>query len=118
MLHGSFLLFNPAHLGHAGPLVQKSRQLTQLIGNTGGVNLHPAVVFIADPASYPDPSRIFLNEITKTNPLDPPGHKPSARLDFPLFQLAGSRWRAGWESFMIASIVERKLLTVKGLEMR
>ena len=118
LLHGSFLLFNPTHLGHARSLVQKGRQLTQLIGSTSSVDLDPAVVFIADPAPYPDQARVLLDEITKPDALDPPGDKPSARLDCPRFQLAGS-WRpAGSESLMIASIAERKFLTVKGFEMR
>jgi hypothetical protein len=62
LLHGSFLLFNPANLGHARAPVQKRRQFPQLIGSADRVNLDPAIVFIANPAAHPNIVRILRDE--------------------------------------------------------
>jgi hypothetical protein len=62
LLHGSFLLFNPAHLCRTGSPVQKCCQLIELIGRTGGVNLYPAIVLITDPASYTNITGVRLDE--------------------------------------------------------
>ena len=50
LLHGGFVLFNSAYVGRAGSLVQPGGEAVQLVRRADGVNLHPAVVFIANPA--------------------------------------------------------------------
>jgi hypothetical protein len=118
LLHGGFLLFNPANLGHTRPQVQKRRQLPQLIGSAGGVDLNPAIIFVTDPAVHPDLAGVLLNEEAKSNTLHTPRDKPAARLGCRCFQLGGSPRRAVLESLIAWSIACRKLFTVKGLEIR
>jgi len=118
LLHGGFLLFNPANLGHARPLVQKCRQLAQLIRSAGRVDLNPAIIFVADPPAHPDLARVLLDEEAKSNTLHTPRDKPAARLGCRCFQLVGSLRRPDSESLIAWSIACRKLFTVKGLEIR
>ncbi len=53
LLHGGFLLFNPAHLGVQRPLMQARGQAIQLIRCADRVDVHSSVVFIAGPAAQP-----------------------------------------------------------------
>jgi hypothetical protein len=69
LLHASFLLFNSPYLGKARPLVEKYRQPIQLIGCACRVNLHPAIVVIADPAVNADLARVLLDERAKSDTL-------------------------------------------------
>ena len=86
MLHGSFLLFNPAYLGHARPLVQQCRQLIKLIESAGRVNLYPPVIFVSHPPAYSYIARVLLDVPAKSNPLHTTGNKPSSRVDLPGLQ--------------------------------
>jgi len=100
LLHGGLLLFNPSYLGHARPLVQQCRQLAQLIRSARRVDLNPAVVFVADPATHPDMTGVLLDEEAKSNTLHTPRDKPAARLECRRFQRAGSPRRADSESLI------------------
>jgi hypothetical protein len=115
LLHGSFLLFNSANLGHSGTLVKKCRQLLQLVRSADGVNLYPAIILISNPTADPEIVRILRDEPAEPDALHSSRHKPSPRLKF---QRADSLGRPGLGPFTTASIACRKLWTVKGLGIR
>lgn len=81
LLHGSFLLFNSAHLGEAGALVEESSQVPQLIGCADGVNLDASVVFIAHPAAQAECMRVLFDEPAEPDTLYSAGDEPPASLD-------------------------------------
>jgi hypothetical protein len=99
LLHGSFPLFNPANLGHAGSQTEKRRQFPQLGGRAGRVDLDAAVVFVTNPAANADISGALFDEPAESNTLDSPGDEPSPRLNPSVLQWADSAWRADSESW-------------------
>jgi hypothetical protein len=115
LLHGSFLLFNPANLGRARPPIENRRQLLQLAGSADRVNLYAAIVFIANPAAHADVGGVLLDEPSEPDTLHSSRNKPSARLKF---QRPDSLPRAGLESLITALISCRKLMIVKGFVIR
>ena len=90
MLHGGFPLFNPTHVGHAWPLVQRSRQFIQLLAGPGGIHLHPTVVFISNPSAQTEAARMMRDEPAESNSLDAAGNEPLARFDRLPGQFEGS----------------------------
>jgi hypothetical protein len=118
LLHDRFLLFNPSDLCHSGPLVEKRVQLIELRGRSRRINLHAAVVFVADPPPYPDVVCILLNEPAKSNTLYSPRDEPSPRLNLSRIQYS-DRCRPSGSGFLIASsIADRNAFAVKGLGIR
>lgn len=88
--------------------------MLQLLGRTGGIDLHSSVVFISDPAPQPDLSCTFFNEPTESDTLYASRDKPSAGLN----QRAGSRAPVFFGASRTDSIALRRLFTVKGLLIR
>lgn len=80
MLHSGFAGFNSPDLGPAGPAIQEPGEFIQLFGRAHGVDLHPAVIFIADPAAKSDPARVFLHKPAESHALHPAGNKPGSGL--------------------------------------
>lgn len=78
-MHGRFLLFNSSNLGHSRATMKMRGQFVELSLITGRINLHPAVIFIANPAANPYRPRVFLHEITESNALNSPGNVPAPR---------------------------------------
>lgn len=81
MLHGSFLLFNCAHFGHARTSIKQRREPIELFGVADGVDLHAPVVFVAHPAAQAEFVRALLDEPAESDTLYPAGNKPPAGLD-------------------------------------
>lgn len=118
MLHGRFLLFNPAHLGHARTAMQERRKTIERLGVSDGVDLHPAVILVADPPSQSDLVGGVFNEPAEADSLHAPGNKPATSADPGLLQLGCSGGDGGFEPASVASMVARSFLTVKGLGIR
>jgi len=69
LLHGGFLLFNPANLGKTRTLMEQSGELIQLIRLTCRIHLNPPVVFISNPAAQTELHSMLFDEPTEANPL-------------------------------------------------
>jgi hypothetical protein len=79
-LHGSFPLFNSAHVGHPRALVQQRRQLVELGHGTDRIDLYPSVVFIPNPPAKADCHRVLFYEPAKSDALNPARHIPLTSL--------------------------------------
>jgi hypothetical protein len=77
LLHGRFLLFNPAHYGHARPHVQVSGEPVQQSWCAHGVDTDGAIGFIAYPTGQAQLNGSRINELAKPNTLHPPGNHPA-----------------------------------------
>jgi hypothetical protein len=78
LLHGRFVLFNNAHGCVRRALLQQRCQLIQRSAGASGVNLHPAVGFVACPASKVKLGCVLFDEQAVTDTLDVAGHKPAS----------------------------------------
>jgi len=76
-LHAGFLLFNPAHFRHAGSGVEQSGETIELGGSSNGIDLHPAVILITDPARQADLLGMLDDEPPETNSLYATGNEPA-----------------------------------------
>jgi hypothetical protein len=81
LLHGCFLLFNPADFGHPWTLAQEAGEFVQLVSGTRCIDLHPAIVLVADPTPETDKRSVILNEPAESDTLHATGNKPAAPLD-------------------------------------
>ncbi len=115
MLHGSFVLLNPAHLSSWRTLVQESGKLIQRRRWTDGIHLHTPVVFVLHPSAQAESFRVCLDKPAEAHPLNTPGHVPAARYGCSVRQCFDS---VAPPASMMASTSDRSDLTVKGLVIR
>ena len=79
MLHGGFVLLNPAHLSCGGTFVQESGKLIQRRRWTERINLHTPIVFVLHPPTQPESFCVCLDKPAESHALNTPGHVPAAR---------------------------------------
>jgi hypothetical protein len=72
LLHGGFLLFNPANLSRTRAPVKQRRQTIQFFGSTHGIDVDPPVGFVPHPSGQSHARRLTLNEPTESNALHAP----------------------------------------------
>ena len=70
MLHGGFVLFNPADVGATRARAEVSGEAGELVGRANGVYADPAVIFVADPAGDSQFVRTMLGEPAEADALD------------------------------------------------
>jgi hypothetical protein len=114
LLHGGFLLINPAHLRAPRPLVEQRRECPELVDGTDRVHLDSSVVLIANPASKTETSRVLLDEVAKPDALDETSNKPAPRLERRFAQDTGSIWSIGCLPSSTWRTVEPRCCRVKG----
>ena len=116
MLHSGFARFNSPYIRHAGPAIEQAGELIKLFGIADGVDLHPAVILVPDPAAETDPARVLLDKPAKSHTLNPAGNKPGSRLNGQVAQLGRSTGRSAAAMAPIsASTADRNALSEKGL---
>ena len=91
MLDRRFLLFDCPDFSHTRTAIQQACQTLQLLGSAGRIHLHPAVIFIAYPATQTDFGRALLYEPPKSDSLHAARNKPA-----PGFSQTRSLWRRLW----------------------
>jgi hypothetical protein len=112
LLHSGFARFNSADISHAGSAIEEPGQFIKLIGSADGVDLHPTVILIPDPAADSDAARMLLNKPAESNTLHPTGNKPGSGLSGLLGQCFCS---ADVPGAISASTAERNPLSENGL---
>ncbi len=77
-MHGSFVLFNPADVGAARASAWRfsRRRLVELIRAADGINPHPAVILVANPALNAQFFRAALHKPAEADSLDAPADPP------------------------------------------
>lgn len=112
MLHGRFLLINPANFGHPWTHPQIAGKFVQLLEVSHRVDLDAAIVFIAHPPAKTQSLRLVFHKPAESDSLNAPRNEPAAGL----FSLAPTASPA--LQTLLSAPLSRGLLTASWTKLR
>jgi hypothetical protein len=92
LLHGRFLLFNPADLRQTGPDMQVSGEPVEQLSRAYRVHMNRAVGFIANPSRQTQLARFCDGEVPETDALNTAGDDPPPGFLIQLLRRLPAQW--------------------------